>query len=402
MATNLTFLIVVLLVIAALLNEPALLMPIVLLAGALIFGKLWGNRALRSIRVRRTMNDRSFTNDKVHVTVDVENTGPLPAVWLRLHDSLPAELAPHQFDHAISLKSREHRRFDYIIHTTRRGYYHIGPLTVQSGDVLGLSAMAAMQNTSTAPLLVYPRVVPFERLSIPSTIPLGEVRQRQPLFEDPNLVRGKRDYSRGDSLRRVDWKATAVTGRLQVKMFESSVSLASMILLDLNLKAYDRMAQLDSVELAIVVAASIANYMIALRQPVGLATNGTMSEVSDVRPQSHVTRPRKGQTHLMHMLEVLAQLKAIEAEPIEALIKREHSHLAWGTTLIIITGKADDALFDGLIRARRAGLNPILILCGRGVNVVPIRRRAAAFNIPVRYVRTEDDVRLLTFDDRYD
>ena len=51
-------------------------------------------------------------------------------------------------------------------------------------------------------------------LSLPSHSPLGTLRHTQPIFEDPSRVTGKRDYISGDSLRRVDWKATAATGRL--------------------------------------------------------------------------------------------------------------------------------------------------------------------------------------------
>ena len=84
------------------------------------------------------------------------------------------------------------------------------------------------------------------------------------------------------------------------------------------------MAQLDSTELAIVVAASVANHMIMLRQPVGLSTNGIMSEspVAHASTQTSTT-PRKGRSYFMNMLETLACVKAIQAEPIEAVIQRE-------------------------------------------------------------------------------
>ena len=392
MAANIVFLIVLLLLIAALLNEPSLFMPMALLASALIFGRVWGKRALKNVRVRRMMADRSFANDKVRVTIELENTGRLPVVWLRLHDSLPAELAPHQFDHAISLKGGERQQFEYVIQTNRRGYYQVGPLSAQSGDVLGLSDSSMVHAAGMTPLLVYPRVVPFKWLFVPSTMPLGDVRQRQPLFEDPNRVRGKRDYIRGDSLRRVDWKATAATGHLQVKMFESSVTLSTMIVLDLSVGAYDHMTQLDSVELAIVIAASVANHMVTMRQSVGLVTNG-LSPMG----KPAMFPPRKGRAHLIQLLESLAGVKAVEADPAATLVNHERGRLAWGTTLVIVTGKADDVLFEALMHTRRTGLNPVLILCGRGVNLPPAQRRAAVCGIPLQYVRTENDVRELTF-----
>lgn len=413
MAGNLWFLIVLLVGIAAVLNERALLMPAFLLASALVVGNWWSTRVIRSLRVRRTFTDRAFINDKVVVKVDVVNTSLLPVVWLRVHDSMPSELGPHAFNQAISLKPRQSQQFEYVVQTNRRGFYRIGPLALQSGDVLGLSRTTSAEAAGKAPLVVYPRIVPLGRLPIPSRMPLGALRQRQPLFEDPSLPRGKRDYAVGDSLRRVDWKASAATGRLQVKLFEPSIALETMIFASLNLNDYDRTTRLDSTELAIVVAASIANSLVEQKQSVGLATNGVL-HTQMLQPDSPIPRasnevdpgqqraparticPRKGRGHFMRLLEVLAGVKAIETEPIAALIKREYGHLAWGTTIIVITGKADDALFDELFRAQRAGLSPVLVLCGSGVPVQPIRRKAEAFSIPVRYIRTERDVRRLT------
>jgi uncharacterized protein (DUF58 family) len=418
-------LVIVMVAIAAVLNQPALLMPVALLIGAVGLGKAWSVRALRAVRAKRSLTSRSFVNDKVMVKVDVTNTGRLPVVWLRLHDSTPAELSPQRLDQAISLKPLERRQFEYIVQTNKRGFYEIGPLTVQSGDVLGLSAMEGMHVVGTSPLLVYPRIMSLERAGIPSRMPLGGLRQRQPLVEDPSLMRGKRDYAVGDSLRRVDWKASAATGRLQVKMFESSVALEVMIFLDLNGDDYARMTRLDSLELAIVVAASAANEMVKRRQPVGLATNGVLEErfiQAAALPEGiasrasiasageggsdrirtadvHALLPRKGRAHFMRMLEILAGIRSVQMRPIRTVLEREIGRLAWGTTLVIITGSVDEALFDALFRAKRAGLSPVLTLCGHGVDIDPIRRTAKAFGIAVCRVRAEGDVRQLTFTD---
>jgi hypothetical protein len=90
---------------------------------------------------------------------------------------------------------------------------------------------------------------------LPSRSPIGTLRHTQPIFEDPSRVRGKRDYTTGDSLRRVDWKATATTGRLQVKQFEPSIALETALFLNLNADEYLQRTRLDATELAIVIAA---------------------------------------------------------------------------------------------------------------------------------------------------
>jgi uncharacterized protein (DUF58 family) len=394
---NLWLLILLLIAMAAVLNDSTLLMPAFLLASALLLSLWWSRRVLKSIRFGRTMADRAFLNDKVTVQVELVNTSLLPVVWLRIHDSLPPELGPHAFDHAVSLKPRERRRFEYVIQANKRGFYRIGPLWLQSGDVLGLGKTARAESAEIATLVVYPKIVLLEPLQLPSQMPIGALRHRQPIFEDPSLMRGKRDYAVGDSLRRVDWKASGAVGRLQVKLCEPSVSLETMIFLDLNVDGYERMTWIDSSELAIVVAASVGNWLVERKQAVGLATNGqALSLEGEGSAHSpHTVPPRKGRGHFMRLLDLLARAKATHGEPISSLIRREHGRFAWGTTLIVITGSADDALFDELFRAQRVGLNVMLVLCGHNVHFEPIRRRAAGFGIRAFHIRAEREVGLL-------
>jgi len=52
----------------------------------------------------------------------------------------------------------------------------------------------------------------------------------------------------------------------------------------------------------------------------------------------------------------------------------------------------DDALFDEIFRARRAGLNVVLILCGTVKNIAEVQHRAEHFDIPVQHFVRERDL----------
>ena len=67
----------------------------------------------------------------------------------------------------------------------------------------------------------------------------------------------------GDSLRSVDWKASATVGRLQVKLYEPSIALEIAIFLDLSFSGYKPQSRIDATELAIVIAASLASWIVA-------------------------------------------------------------------------------------------------------------------------------------------
>ena len=377
--------IAVLMLLAAFLREPALLTPVYLLLGAWLIGRIWGRRALSSVQFGRSFVNRAFLNDKINMHLRVHNAGRLPVVWMRLHDSLPVALGPPAFDYALSLRPNETREFDYTVQANKRGVFVIGPLSLQGGDVLGLAEAQKLQG-EMAQLTVYPRVVSLPPLPLPSRTLLGALRHAQPIFEDPSRLRGKRDYANGDSLRRVDWKATAASGHMQIKLFEPSVTVEAMLVLNLNRGEYDRKTWIDGTELAIVVAASLGNWLIEHKQAVGLITNEKASCALPVR---------KGRAHFMRALENLAQATADDVAPLTEFLHTRLPSLGWGTTLIVITGKASDVLLDQLALAQRRGLSPVLIACGYGADFEHMQQRCLRLGIPAQHVFTERDVQKL-------
>jgi uncharacterized protein (DUF58 family) len=376
---------------AIILHDDTVLTLFYLLVGVYFVSRAWRDRALQAVTFKRLYPERAFPGEQVTVRLELANSGWLPVVWLRLHDSRPVELAGHQIlQTVISLAPHEKTHFEYTLAAYKRGYYRLGPLLLNSGDVLGLTEEQGRAG-STDYLTVYPRVVPLTSLTLPSHSPLGTLRHHQPIFEDPTRITGKRDYTTGDSLRRVDWKATAAAGRLQVKQFEPSIALETVLFLNLNAADYEARSHYDASELSVVVAASVASRVIALKQSVGLLANGADPLYGSGCPPA--LPARKGRQHLMRVLEVMARLQLSEAAPrLSDRLRRELVNLAWGTTLVIITGLADEALFDALFQARRAGLDAVLILTSPGAGVDQVRRRVGRFGFPVYHFTREQDL----------
>src|SRR5205814_211439 len=99
----------------------------------------------------------------------------------------------------------------YKLKPLMRGYYQIGPLVMESGDLFGLHRRYRV-DADPSFLLVYPRIVPLEGYDLASRRPIGEVRLSLRLYEDPTRISGVREYQSGDPLNRVHWRATARTG----------------------------------------------------------------------------------------------------------------------------------------------------------------------------------------------
>ena len=99
---------------------------------------------------------------------------------------------------------------------------------------------------------------------------------------------------------------------------------------------------------------------------------------------------------MMRLLETLARVEIIDQSPLVPLLQEQRYQLAWGTTLIVVTGEANDALLEELYQARRAGQHAVLILAGRDIADEPIRRRASIYGIPVFSIATEGDLDIWT------
>lgn len=392
-------LLVVLILIASFMRGDFALTLIYLVVGALAAGLWWSRRALKQVETKRRFNTHAFLGEKIKIDLHVQNSGWLPLPWLELRETLPVALVgPNSFQSVIHLGPRADANFEYSVDARKRGYYPIGPLSISTGDILGLSE--SLQATSPAEaLIVYPRIVPFTSIEIPSQSPQGTLRHTQPLFEDPTRVFGKRAYISGDSLRRIDWKSSASTGRLQVKLFEPSIALETCVILNLNAEDYYYRSRIDSTELAIVIAASISNWIVGKKQLIGMIVNGRDPLMADGKPQA--IPPRKGKPHLMRLLETLARVETTDNSSLGLLIQQQRYQLAWGTTLIVITGTIGDEVLDELFEARRWGQNTVLILTGRDSTDPAIRRRAKFYGIPVFSIATERDLKIWTQESRH-
>ena len=348
--------------------------------------------------VRRIHADRVFQGETVDVRLEVVNGGWLPVLWMRLHDMVPATLgAPGLFRQVVSLAPRERLDLAYTLSAKRRGYYQLGPLVAHSGDLLGSATCKTdpLQQDGGGFVIVYPRIVPLRDLGFPSQSPFGTLPSREQIFEDPTRIRGVRDYQRGDSLRRIDWKTSARIGALQVKRYEPAIALETAIFLNLDGDDYAVSHRSTAPELGIVVAASLAAHLVEKRQAVGLITNGR-DPLAAGAPVAAPTLPlRKGRDHLMHLLDLLARVEVAaegEALPFLEVVSRESVGLPWGSTAVLITAQPGEGLFDSLLALRRRGLGVILVMTCPGRDVSLTIRRAEQIEVQAYCIESERDM----------
>jgi uncharacterized protein (DUF58 family) len=386
-----TFLLI-LSVIAALLRADLFFSILYFLLAVFVLSRLWVRRVLSTLRVRRQFEERAFYGEEISADLTIHNTGWLPIPWLEVHESLPVQLTTPPFHRqVVSLAPRERRCFSYTLNGRQRGYYPVGPLRIRSGGPLGIHPSQTMK-LEPSYLIVYPQVFALEHLGLPTRSPLVALPARSPLFEDPSCVVGMRDYQPGDPLRRIHWTATASAGRLLVKQYRPSIARETLICLDMDKAGYEQKHRFTAPELAIIVAASLANHILVRdRLAVGLATEAWDPLLEGKTRFFLPPSPERG--HLMNLLEVLARVDVAPAAPVADLLRRERVNLSWGATLVVVTGRETEELYDSVVSLRRAGFAVALILVQPAAPSAELKQRAELLGVQVHRVWRERDLR---------
>ncbi len=360
-------------------------------AGIYLVSRIWSKRVIKQLSIRRDLTQRAFIGDEIEVSLTLENRGWLPVPWLMVQDPYPLDLASTpQFKEVVSLRGHAVQTFRYQLRARRRGYYEVGPLRVQAGDLLGLYHWQRDPVAATH-VIVYPNMRPIAKLGLRTHSPQVVLPTSVPIFEDPARIMGVRDYAWGDNPRHIHWTATASTGQTMVKQFEPAIARETAIFLNMARADYDRAEQRTGIELAITVAASLANHLAMVEKlPVGLHTLALDPLTESVQPFR--LPPRKGQGQLMHILDVLARIESVDAVdgfmPFPEWVQQESIHLSWGATLVIVTNKPSEPLLHALQGARQSGLKPTLVFVRgrRAYQAIP------RWDIPVFDIWQEQDI----------
>lgn len=336
---------------------------------------LWKNLSLFGVSYERHFDrTRVFPGEPIEMNVTIQNDKRLPLTWLRFRDQLPVppdignspltlsgELTGNFILQSVfSMQSRERVSRGAILRFPVRGYYRIGPVTYESGDIFTLFTRER-EHKDIDTLVVYPQIWPLSELGLPPKEPFGEVKVRHSLFTDPIRTRGIRDYTPQDRFRDVHWKATARRGHLQTKVYDPSTGMTIAVFLNVATFARHWMGfDPDSLERAISVAASICNYGVQQGWGVGLFANGAVPN-SD---QPIRVQPGRSPDQLGNVLEALAAITEFATGSIDMMLLRESTHLPWVSTIVLVTAVVTEEVLIALIRLREAGRRVVLLALG--------------------------------------
>jgi uncharacterized protein (DUF58 family) len=371
---------IILLILAVVLRSELFFYLLYLVVGLHIAARWWVSHSARRLRVRRSAPEAAFPGDTVSVTIEVQNTGLLPVPWLSLRETLPPALhSPPMVHEVISPGAAERCEVRYTLFSRRRGYYPVGPLTLQTGDVLGIGERTVGELPPTM-VTIYPAVLPLEDLGLPASLPFGVLPAARRLFTDPARPMGTRPYQPVDGVRRIDWKATARLGEPQVRRYQQAIAVETMIALAFSRAEYGGVYAYDTMERALVAAASIAAHLIERRQMVGICTTGF--DAASHTPASALP-PGSGRARLIQILALLGRLELAQEGDLAETLVRSTTGLGWGNTVVMISGQRAREMLPCALGLRQRGLNVALVIAGALPEDLALARRhgVAAYDL---------------------
>ena len=227
-------------------------------------------------RVQRRIADTWPIGVERPVTLALETDAR--AQTLDVFDLHPGDWAMQGLPRRLRLKSGESSAFDYALRANARGDYRFDGVQLRLHSPLRLWRHTRVAG-AVQPVRVFPNFAPLARFAMfsaeqASRLVGAHVRRRRGEGTDFHQMR---EYRLGDSLRQIDWKATARARKLISREYQDEKNQQLVLLLDTGRRLMARdgdLAHFDHVlDAALVVA------YLALRQgdAVGLQATGGSS-----------------------------------------------------------------------------------------------------------------------------
>lgn len=404
------------------------LYAVLVIAGLLTVSTAIASISLVNIEVRRRLSGAEIPlGQSVEARLTVANKKGLSAFWVAWKDHVDTALdVEGPAAHYKTIRPHQRHELRYSIHSTRRGFFPVGPTVMESSGPFGLMRRFLVSRPVEF-VTVLPRVVSITKGLAQGQRPIHQVPRRRSIFEDPSRFIGMREYRPGDGLRRIHWRATARSGKIQVKLFEPAVLAGVLLAVDMDPGAYTQTRNdpncIDPLlEMVITTAASLGEYVLAGDQQVGLISNGSDAadqypddwsggsfrrleravEESEIHRDATVSLPveleaGKGFRQVERLMSLLARLVPSAGFTLPDLLMTELPRLPRSLVLMIVTPVLSAELSGALGGLKRSGIETGVVWV-RDMNppqgVAP-QKPVIPQNVPVYVVRDDADLEQL-------
>jgi uncharacterized protein (DUF58 family) len=352
--------------------------------------RAWSRWNMRGITARSVKSaDHRQIGELFEEEFTVTNNSRLPVPGIEVEEitNLPG------YQNKITFNLAAHDSFQW--HTRpycqRRGQYPLGELIVKIADPLGIFVTRERLGESQS-IIVYPPTLELPHFEIIPRREQGQSIRRWFASESGPIASRVREYTSGDSLRRIHWQTTAHLGKLVVKEFDPDRSHFNFKDIWLVVDGYHATrlgkGEENTEEYSVTAAASLAKKFIREGKRVGLITSGE---------KPFICLSESGNRQLQNILRALALMKSTGKVPIEDLLNFQSERFQTGSVVVVIMSSENQNIIPPLRQAMNRGITFVAVLLdslsfGGGTTAADMARTLISAGFSVYVIRRGRDI----------
>lgn len=272
--------------------------------------------------------DSSVCGDEIEIVEVISNDKwlPLPFVNVKFQMDRKLEFEGADSNSSVTDKSYKNDVFSLLFHQRitrripvrcrRRGVYCIDSLELVSKGIF-MNEVMSCQKHMHRELIVYPKIADAGRIDILSRNVLGDIITRRAMYEDPFEIRGIRDYTTYDSMKLINWKATARTSGLKVNVHDYTSSRKVCIIM--NLRSDGMIINEALLEESISIVAGLVQKLSSQGVVTGIVSNGR----DHVTGAELIVDGAQGFAHVKTVNTCLARIDlGLDMKPVEEMFDK--------------------------------------------------------------------------------
>jgi uncharacterized protein (DUF58 family) len=352
---------------------------------AAIAAKMWSGLARGPVSVSFVPEPSpTIEGRRVRVRIDARRSSPVPVGSAVVRGTLGrlGKFECRLRGHGRSLRG------ELDLGRLARGRFVLSDAELVLGDYLGLESFSRSLAPGGVAVVVHPRLVQLETL-FSEAGRLGASGRRLLLRRPAGFdLHSVREYTQGESLRRVHWPTTARTGQLMVKELEDSPRDSVAVLLDCDPGSVAGDAAHSSFDAAVRAAGSVLLYHVGRGRRSTLVTTGRDGVVQPVS---------RGESDFALALDVLAAVEPDALHGLASWLRELQRRASDASELVVVTANLDPPALEAILAAANRRIVSVVWVdaasfVGRPSRAATGPLRLSAAGIPVAVVRREDEL----------
>jgi uncharacterized protein (DUF58 family) len=347
----------------------------------------WGMIASTGLNVGREIKSEALAGETIRVDYRISTKTFLPLYHVRIWDKAFRLRADRSFEerefsdpgYLSFLRLRPGEACEGFQHFVPpvRGFYRLGPVAIEGGDPFGIFSFIRWL-PEVDECLVLPSWVRLAQVpSIPARLGAREQEHLVTREGHSHEFLGTREWTDGDSLRRVHWPLSARHDKLIVRQFQREVEEEMLVILDADAVADVGDGPENALEYLITMSLSLIHAANDLGRPW----------IFIIAADKTITIKHSDKEALLAVQYTLARLEAKRDEPIEnqlETIRAQHRSAA----VILLTARTEpepafalahgDSQAGGELHSLIVRVDPRTFVTGADGSVKRLKRSRAA------------------------